>query len=250
MQVFVISLKNQEKRRAQVEGQLAAAGIPFTFFDAIQGDAGCAKYFSGSAAISCLLEVGRFLTANERGCYASHLTLWRRCVELDEPIVILEDDFLVEPCFEEALRYAEQKIGDFSFIRLEPMEKRWSRKPRLAPVEVASDPDFSLFLQRMPSVRSTAYVLSPKCASIFIDISRKLSAPVDHVVRRSWAHGVPLLAMVPPAITLSEEAEHSSMIDRKKRPVRHLLRPLRLIYRHVERVRAANWAEKMLKQGL
>lgn len=29
---------------------------------------------------------------SEKACFASHLSLWKKCLELDEPIFILEDD--------------------------------------------------------------------------------------------------------------------------------------------------------------
>ena len=37
-----------------------------------------------------------FYTGAQMGCFASHYLLWEKCVELDEPIMILEDD--VEFC--------------------------------------------------------------------------------------------------------------------------------------------------------
>lgn len=43
---------------------------------------------------------GYQLKTSEVACFASHYELWVRCVELDEPIVILEDN--VDPVEAEA----------------------------------------------------------------------------------------------------------------------------------------------------
>ena len=33
--------------------------------------------------------------AGELGCYASHILAWQQVIQLDQPVVVLEDDFIL-----------------------------------------------------------------------------------------------------------------------------------------------------------
>jgi GR25 family glycosyltransferase involved in LPS biosynthesis len=39
--------------------------------------------------------IGKHLNPGEQGCFYSHYRLWQRCVELNEPILIFEDDIIL-----------------------------------------------------------------------------------------------------------------------------------------------------------
>ncbi|CCF80089.1 putative lipopolysaccharide biosynthesis protein [Helicobacter bizzozeronii CCUG 35545] len=39
------------------------------------------------------------MSMGELGCYASHYSLWQKCIQLHEPIAILEDDVHLKPHF-------------------------------------------------------------------------------------------------------------------------------------------------------
>ena len=65
-------------------------------------------FFGEFARDDYLISTRRLPSAAEIGCYASHLMLWRRCVEMDQPIVILEDDFNLQPNFVQAHEVAEK----------------------------------------------------------------------------------------------------------------------------------------------
>ena len=43
----------------------------------------------------------RRLTKGEMGCLASHVDLWNKCIKLDKPVMILEDDIIVHSTFNE-----------------------------------------------------------------------------------------------------------------------------------------------------
>ncbi|GAA8881685.1 hypothetical protein HpEKA9_06170 [Helicobacter pylori] len=60
--------------------------------------------------------VGAGLTLSELGCYLSHYLLWKECVKLNQPVVILEDDVALESNFMQALEDCLK--SPFDFVRL------------------------------------------------------------------------------------------------------------------------------------
>ncbi|WP_208360199.1 glycosyltransferase family 25 protein [Helicobacter pylori] len=56
------------------------------------------------------------LLPQEFGCYLSHYLLWKECVKLNQPVVILEDDVALESNFMQALENCLK--SPFDFVRL------------------------------------------------------------------------------------------------------------------------------------
>ncbi len=56
------------------------------------------------------------LLPQEFGCYLSHYLLWKECVKTDQPIVILEDDVVLESNFMQALEDCLK--SPFDFVKL------------------------------------------------------------------------------------------------------------------------------------
>jgi glycosyl transferase family 25 len=246
MRIFVINLVTRTDRRDAVTRKLA--GTQFDFFCAVAANDVPERHFTSVDNLHWLMETGHGPESTELGCYASHLELWKKCIELQQPIVIMEDDFNLSRHFERALEYAEQRIDACGFIRLEALESRWVEKSGLEPAVLEESGGMRLLFQRMPSVRLTCYALSPMCAEALVAASSNASQPVDHYVRRCWAHRQAILAIEPAAITLSDHAQDSSIGGRKKSPLRHLLAPFRALYRSRERQQAKDFAARKLPE--
>jgi glycosyl transferase family 25 len=43
--------------------------------------------------------INKMMTPGVKGCFYSHYSLWKKCVELDEPIIIWEDDIVLKRPF-------------------------------------------------------------------------------------------------------------------------------------------------------
>ncbi len=56
------------------------------------------------------------LTLPELGCYLSHYLLWKECIKTNQPVVILEDDAMLESNFMQALEDCLK--SPFDFVRL------------------------------------------------------------------------------------------------------------------------------------
>ena len=124
MKVFVISLKNATERRASAVMQFEQANLDFHFFDAVEGAAFFFEHFHGINRRLYRLNTLREPLATEIGCYASHRSLWRTRAALDEPILILEDDFQLAAGFSDKVPMIKALAETHGFIRLEKFDKR------------------------------------------------------------------------------------------------------------------------------
>ena len=98
---YIIRIKDNE-----LSEQLAArcavtcdsVGMPYEFFEAIDGTSGALTNIPDQQVTKLLKRVNTTLTLAEIGCLLSHFYLWVKCVEFDQPIVILEHDaVMVKP---------------------------------------------------------------------------------------------------------------------------------------------------------
>jgi len=94
MDIFVISLKNSN-RRIEFD-KLNKNIINYKYFDAINGNT--IKINS-----NIIKENTLFYSKGQIGSAMSHLSLWEKCIELDKPIIIMEDDAFVSYDFNKHL---------------------------------------------------------------------------------------------------------------------------------------------------
>jgi GR25 family glycosyltransferase involved in LPS biosynthesis len=91
MDIFVISLQRSHDRKLYFDSNNSKYMTKYTYWDAVDGK---------TIDISKLDET--IFTRNSKkyspgavGCALSHLQLWEKCIELNRPIVIMEDDVIV-----------------------------------------------------------------------------------------------------------------------------------------------------------
>ncbi|GHQ31576.1 hypothetical protein VN0348_09140 [Helicobacter pylori] len=129
-QVYIISLKESQRRldteKLVLESNEKFKGrCVFQIFDAISPKhQDFEKLLQELYDSSSLLKSDWFhsdycykeLLPQEFGCYLSHYFLWKECVKLNQPVVILEDDIALEPNFMQALEDCLK--SPFDFVRL------------------------------------------------------------------------------------------------------------------------------------
>jgi glycosyl transferase family 25 len=248
LKIFVISLANEHERRAAVARQLRTLRLEFEFFDAVRGTDDPFSHFSATSRWRYRLNSRREPLPNEVGCYASHLGMWRKCVTLDEPVVIMEDDFVAHDTFPAAVATAAELIDRFGFIRFEPFRRK--RRPLRAQdgarKVLAADP-FDLYFLTDPPLCLTAYALSPASAEALTRASDKLIGPVDKFVQRTWQHGVPLFALGPPSVAASGHASASTIGRRQEKSRNPALLLARLVYKGAARFRRSRFNARQLR---
>lgn len=110
MKIFIVNLKRAKERKEFMQRQFDSAsegakkGFEVIFFEAIDAQKDEHLSFKQYSKIRSLLFRGKELSAGERACFASHYSLWQKCVELNEPIVVIEDDVELEEEFLAKLR--------------------------------------------------------------------------------------------------------------------------------------------------
>ncbi len=129
-QVYIISLK-ESQRRLDTEKLVSESNekfkgrCVFQIFDAISPKhEDFEKFVQELYDSSSLLKSDWFhsdycykeLLPQEFGCCLSHYFLWKECVKLNQPVVILEDDVTLESNFMQALEDCLK--SPFDFVRL------------------------------------------------------------------------------------------------------------------------------------
>ncbi|WP_187908883.1 glycosyltransferase family 25 protein [Helicobacter pylori] len=127
--VYIISLK-ESQRRLDTEKLVSKSNekfkgrCVFQIFDAISPKhEDFEKFVQELYDVQSMLKSDWFhsnisdgLTLPELGCYLSHYLLWKECVKTNQPVVILEDDAMLESNFMQALEDCLK--SPFDFVRL------------------------------------------------------------------------------------------------------------------------------------
>ncbi len=208
MKCIVISLPGSTRRRDSVRTQFADAECEFQFFDAIDG-AKAPHHIHHYDDAEFVRNCGRSATANEIGCYASHLALWRQCAQGDEALVILEDDSQLNRCFIDGIRIVEQRISRWGFIRIAGPAIR-----RSSSVEIVGAFDIRR-CQQVPLL-ALGYAISPRAAARLARIGAVVQEPVDKFMQRFWLHKQPIQALRPYIVTAAPVSEDSEIGNRTR----------------------------------
>ena len=236
VKIFVISLRSAKVRRAEASEQMAKCGVAFEFFDAVEGAAGHSDWFAGIDHRLFQLNTRRYdPTPGEIGCYASHLSLWKWAITHDRPVVILEDDFQLEPGFAEIINGLEPLVNEFGFIRLQSMHGPRALFKRLRPParEVLRRNGLSVHYLSDPPLYALAYAISPEAARTLTGASPTLFAPVDKFLQHTWIHETPIYALSPELVTMSAQAELSTIGGRRDKSVNPFVLLGRAIYKGI-----------------
>jgi glycosyl transferase family 25 len=150
---YVISLADAEARRRNMTARLAAAGVPFRFFDAVDGRAQrLPDTIDGARVVRTLFETEAMLA-----CTASHRLLHRIIADGDaETALILEDDATIP---DDLVGVVEQALAlDFDVFKLEGINVSKRR------ITVGHVGRYDVIITSRPSVGSAAYLLRRNAA--------------------------------------------------------------------------------------
>ncbi|WRG57673.1 glycosyltransferase family 25 protein [Helicobacter pylori] len=158
-----------------------------------------------------LKHCGKRMGFGELGCYASHYSLWQKCIELNEAICILEDDIIIKERFKESLEFCDKHINELGYIRLMHLEENVAKQK--TPVKGVSQ-----ILNFKDGIGTQGYVLAPKAAQKLLKYSAKeWVMPIDCVMDRHYWHGVKNYVLEEFAITCDEMNAQNSNTE-KQRP--------------------------------
>ncbi|MCL9780338.1 glycosyltransferase family 25 protein [Vibrio sp. S4M6] len=195
MKIFVISLIDSTERRDSICKQFVDKGAEFTFFDAVDGraDSHHPLFDKYNYLKRLWFTSGKMPSKGEVGCYASHYLLWKKCIELNEPIIILEDDISLCQSFSTSIDKVEKFTSKYGFLRLEAeaMPKRGESHI------VESGLDYDIRFISDNTRGAIAYSISPIAARKLVQKSQSWSVPVDTYMGAYYKHGVPSYLLSP-----------------------------------------------------
>ena len=205
LKVYVINLERAQDRRESISQQLAQQNISFEFYPAVDGrlDKSYAQTYYRN--FSRLIRYARPLSDSQIGGFASHYKLWLKCIELNQPIVILEDDIYLKENFAEKLEFCFTKISKYHYLRFMGVFPR-------AKYEV--EPGIECYIKTPTGAQG--YMLDPVAAQKFIQFANKLwIEPVDNYMDRFWLHGMRPYVLAPEIIYTPHLFE-SSIVNNSK----------------------------------
>lgn len=198
MKIYVINLPRASDRRAHIVSSLNKFNVEYEIFSAVDGNKDPSyreRFYSSQLRMLCY---ARPLSNSQIGCFASHYELWKKCIELDQPILVLEDDIELASNFDALIQFAAQKIERYRYIRLWGVFERPSSQ-----VE-----DGIKLYHRGPS-GTQGYMLSPAAAQKFIDNATRWIEPVDEYMDKFWINGNLPYCVTPNAVYCVNEFESS-----------------------------------------
>jgi glycosyl transferase, family 25 len=168
-EILVINLDGSPDRMAFMAGQLEALGLDFTRLPAAT-----ASSLSDADFVRLADTYMRPMTRSELACLTSHTLAWRRCVDGNRPVLVLEDDVFLSdrlPSFLADLSGLETP----HIINIETRgQKKWVSKK---PFETAAD--VSLYVLYIDRGGSAGYVVWPDAARRLLRQAEGHAAPSD-----------------------------------------------------------------------
>lgn len=227
LDIVVVNLARSTERKATMISLLDPLGLPYSFFEAVDGRAGSHPLFQRFDPRLAEVRRGFTLTPGELGCYASHYLLWEKCVRENRSLLIFEDDVGINDNFLAAYKAAAEHIDQRGLIRFSGHKERaWTKVDTIGP-------GLDLVRLKIGPHGTSCYAISPKGAARLIATAKVWFEPVDLHLDRFWTHGVECFGISPWPIThLAETAVQSEIWQGTQRAKKsRRFRKLRALYR-------------------
>jgi len=228
LQILVISLKQSSDRQAKATTELSKVPFKWSFLEAVDGrklNYPIPEYLPKK--VKRLL--GFELTPNEIGCFLSHRKAWQACKDKNVPTLVFEDDFVLLPHFEAVINTLITNPHDWELVRLQALLPSCDE-------EVKSYGDFKLMTNHGDPLGATAYLLSPKAASILLKQANYIYEPLDHFLEHHQKHSVRMLAIKPYPVDITQVESTISDRPDDRKPTKGWKKRLRSISRQLDRM--------------
>jgi hypothetical protein len=166
--------KNSEDQALRCAATCNKVNMPFQFWDAYDGISDEIVTPTHHNAVMNMIKVtDHYLTRGEVACALSHISLWAKCVEQDQPLVILEHDALMLAPYEQhAVFNSIAYLGSN-----EQVKQGWGVYP--TPPHASEGPNYHFIC------RAHAYGIDPAVAKNMLAhvIKYGICAPLDIILR-------------------------------------------------------------------
>ncbi len=162
---FVIALKGHQISEQQLQDCLASAEKNKWRLEIFWGIYGNTLTDEDWHRISVVPHIDK---EGAKGCFYTHFLLWNKCIELDEPIVVLEHDAVIQKEWT-PLEIDNAVIKLHRHYRKDPENQKWNHP---------------VVGQWSPSTH--AYCINPKLCKILVNAAKKIGAyPADVFMGRN-----------------------------------------------------------------
>ena len=230
MKIFLINLPKSTERRKYVETRCQEQGLDLIVTEAVNGHAEYENLLKNYNLPKRLwLSSGKMPSKGETGCYGSHYNLWKKCVELNEPIIAMEDDATILPDAKKKIQQVSKLIEKYGYLRLEPKDNNEN--------QVFITPNVSKLFKNYDGTR--CYAIAPWAAKTLLESSKKWDIPVDNYIGSFYRHGVESYAFTPPVVHNSEafgsdiQGGNEKKCPFYRKPSRNLYRAFVKLNRHL-----------------
>lgn len=224
---IVISLIRAKTRREQFKPLLDHSGLDWELLDAIDGlqlQSTPPEYHD--AKVIRLL--GHSLSTSEIACFLSHRLAWARCIEKNQPCLILEDDCIFAPHFLASLSAAISNVKDWDIVRMQGLFDTQD-------IHIKEYSGFSFVQNIGDPLGATAYLIKPSTAHRLIKTSKDIYQPLDHFLEHQQKHGLRTIAIKP--YPVHTRGVSSTILDRPERkPIQGIRKLLRSMFRCIDRL--------------
>lgn len=178
VKVFIINLERSKDRKNFMQEQIQKLftynpnlknQLEFEFFKAIDGSKNEHLQFKSHFPWWCQFALGRELSDSEKSCFASHYSLWEKCQELNNPIIILEDDVIFSNEFLNNSNIIEKLLNsNYEYIRFYYLFDKKAHH---------LNNNFYISYENIGGTQG--YLLRPNAAKKFIKKAKSWFKPVD-----------------------------------------------------------------------
>lgn len=234
---FVINLAGSDQRWEATSSRLKELGVPFERFEAVDGRVNTHPLFARYDDKLRERYRRKALSSAELGCYSSHYLLWMHCIHLNKPIVVMEDDVIVDSSLNEALEIVDEQIENLQYLRLAGTILK--NKPFKKVRKIGS---FDLVDHVKGPSGALCYVITPSSATKLIAHAEKWFIAVDDYMDHYWWHGVDCFSLMPFPITFGDNLSDIPRLPKKKWPLWKKLR--KEFYGVLERIKLIRYRVK------
>ena len=126
----------------------------------------------------------------EKACFISHAMLWEECLRTAQPVLIFEDDQMINSSFSALLPYLSGLANQYGVIRLEGVGRGDYKV-------IDNIQGCDLVEWDLGQYMSGGYTLSPQAANILLNKCHDIIFPVDNFMDMYWWHGVRHISFYP-----------------------------------------------------
>lgn len=205
--IIFINLRKDTARRSSIENELNRYDLPHSRFEAIlwkELPQDQKSLFYSEALNS--EQHHQPLIDGEKGCYASHLSIWSNLLKSEhDAIIVLEDDVKISSAFKSVIDKLDLNSFEWDMIKLigRQNEKVHSRK-------IISG-DYSLIKYRKIPSMTAGYIINKAGAAKLCKTRIPFGRPIDLDLRHWWENDLHIYGIYPSLINLGTASFSSSI---------------------------------------